>query len=99
MQNDPLVTQAVTGRLAPREVRVAVTMVGGVSLAIYENGVAQELFRMTHGRGLYGLLKRITHSHAYVDIMSGTSAGGMNTLFLGTALCADTNLWSTHDDW
>lgn len=89
----------VTSKLPEREVRVAVSMVGGVSLAIYENGVAQELFRMTHGRGLYGVLKRITHSHAYIDILSGTSAGGMNTIFLSTALCADTNLWPTHDDW
>src|SRR5687768_6757852 len=62
----------MSGAVPVREVRLALTMVGGTSLAIYENGVAQELFRMVHGQGLYGLLKRITHSHAYVDIMSGT---------------------------
>jgi hypothetical protein len=50
-------------------------MVGGISLAVYENGVAQELFRMVHGQGAYGLLKRLTHSHAYIGLLSGSRAG------------------------
>ena len=70
LENKPIVTGVPV-----REVRLAVTMVGGTSLAIYENGVAQELYRVVRGHGMYGLLKRLTHSHAYVDVLSGTSAG------------------------
>ena len=96
---DSLLDYAVTDQMSRREVRVAVSMVGGSSLAIYENGVAQELFRMTQGRGAYGVLKRITHSHAFVDILSGTSAGGINTIFLSTALTLGTDLPATRADW
>ena len=42
-----------------REVRFAVVMYGGVSLAIYINGITQELFhlvRATAGRGINALL-------------------------------------------
>jgi predicted acylesterase/phospholipase RssA len=82
-----------------REVRVAVTMVGGTSLAIYESGVAQELFRMVHGQGLYGLTKRLTQSHAYIDILSGTSAGGINTICLSAALTTGTDFRPLRDVW
>ncbi len=82
-----------------RDVRVAVTMVGGVALAIYECGVALELFRMVHGQGMYGLLKRITQSHAYVDILSGTSAGGINNVCLAAAIANGTDLSSLRDTW
>ncbi|HEY0072864.1 MAG TPA: patatin-like protein [Abditibacteriaceae bacterium] len=98
-KDDTLLDYQVTDQMSRREVRVAVSMVGGSSLAIYENGVAQELFRMAHGRGAYGVLKRITHSHAYVDILSGTSAGGINTIFLSTALTLGTDLPGTRADW
>ncbi|WP_165864446.1 DUF3376 domain-containing protein [Capsulimonas corticalis] len=74
-------------------------MVGGTSLAIYEHGVAQELFRMVHGLGMYGLLKRITQSHAYVDIVSGTSAGGINGVGLCTALTCGSELEPMRAVW
>ena len=82
-----------------REVRLAVSMVGGTSLAIYENGVAQELLRLVQGRGAYGLLKRLTRSHALIDILSGTSAGGINSIFLATSLANGTDLWSSRSVW
>ena len=96
---DPLATSRVADGVPARELRAAVTMVGGVSLAIYENGVAQELFEMTEGRGVYGLLKRITHTHAYVDVLSGTSAGGINTIMLSAALCNRVELKHTREIW
>lgn len=83
----------------PREVRLAVTMVGGTSLAIYENGAAQELFKLVHGVGAYGLVKRLTHSHAYLDILSGTSAGGINAVFLSFALANGCDLAPTREVW
>ncbi len=62
-------------------------MYGGVSLAIYINGVAHEFFRLVRGRGVYRLIKALTSSDAVVDIVSGSSAGGINGILLSYALC------------
>lgn len=69
-----------------REVRVGLVLYGGVSLAVYENGVAQEFFRAVKGEGIYGLLKDLTDSDIVVDVISGTSAGGVNGILLAYAL-------------
>ena len=69
-----------------REVRLGLVLYGGVSLAVYENGVAQELHRAVRGEGLYGLLCWLTDSDIVVDIISGTSAGGVNGIMLAYAL-------------
>ena len=82
-----------------REVRFAATMVGGTSLAIYECGAAIELFRMVHGQGVYGLLKRLTRSHAFVDILSGTSAGGINAITLSAAIANGSDIGPARDIW
>jgi predicted acylesterase/phospholipase RssA len=99
-----------------REVRFAVVMYGGVSLAIYINGVAQELLRLVRStspshptpNGLTGT-ERVYRKVAklfseeggassplntsgapgtrfVIDIISGTSAGGINGVFLAKAL-------------
>ena len=87
-----------------REVRLGLVMYGGVSLAIYINGVAHELFRAVRGRGVYRLIKRLTRSDISVDVLSGTSAGGINGIFLAYALCnqvefgACAALWRKHGD-
>jgi patatin-related protein len=73
-----------------------------VSLAIYINGVTHELFRAVRGRGVYRLLKRLLNADIVTDIVSGTSAGGINGLLLAYALtnerefshCA--RLWREH---
>ena len=44
------------------EIRLGLVMYGGVSLAVYINGVANELFRASRGRGVYRLLKELTDS-------------------------------------
>ncbi|MBK5293805.1 MAG: patatin-like protein, partial [Acidobacteriia bacterium] len=69
-----------------REVRLGLVMYGGVSLAVYENGVAQEMHRAVRGEGIYGLIKELTDSDVIVDIVSGTSAGGINGILLCHAL-------------
>ena len=110
---------------SPRsEVRFAVVMYGGVSLAIYINGVAQELFRLVRatapnetgdrlaiddddlspleavyreiGRRRVGDtfwnsqddsdLEEGVATRFVVDIVSGTSAGGINGILLSKAL-------------
>lgn len=81
------------------EVRLGLVMCGGVSLAIYINGISHELFRAVRGRGVYGLLKDLTDSEVVVDILSGSSAGGINAILLATALCNETEFGETAQFW
>jgi patatin-related protein len=79
--------QGEGGDSKSREVRLGLVMYGGVSLAIYINGIASELFRAVRGRGTYRLLKALTDSDIVVDVLSGSSAGGINGILLSYALC------------
>ena len=113
-----------------REMRLSVVLYGGVSLAIYMNGVCQELLNLVratstvandHPRrvlgelhtqyqlaaavsadeiaGAYGvfagidveteLMPRRIRRRVIVDVLSGSSAGGLNALFLARALLSD----------
>jgi patatin-related protein len=126
-----------------REVRFAVVLYGGVSLAIYMNGVAQELLRMvraTAPQGVDGQARTVAVAEAelvgtekvyrllgqllegdgrmpkdidagdpivrrfVIDIMSGSSAGGINGVFLAKALANHqsidelTTLWVQEGD-
>jgi len=96
------------GPVVEKEVRFAVVMYGGVSLAIYINGVAQELYKMVRAtarkrnddgsfgdyfiekpegtEAVYRTLGELLHTRFVVDILSGTSAGGINAIFLAKAL-------------
>jgi patatin-related protein len=134
-----------TAERRAREVRIGLVMYGGVSLAIYINGIAQELLRMVRataedptqrGRLLFpevtgtekvyrkiaqilgeeksagadckavlaGIDREPIHARFVVDILSGTSAGGINAIFLGKALTKDQSLaglkklWVTEGD-
>jgi len=75
-----------------REVRLGVVLYGGVSLAVYIGGVVRELFDAVHGRGVYGLLRELIGSDVKVDIISGTSAGGINGVLLAFALANNLEL-------
>lgn len=87
-----------------REVRLGLVLYGGVSLAVYMNGVANEFFNAVRGRGVYKLIKALSNSDVVVDIISGTSAGGINGVFLAYALCNArefgdfAQLWREHAD-
>jgi patatin-related protein len=89
--------QAINGRT--REVRIGLVMYGGVSLAIYMNGIANELFRAVRGRGVYRLFKQLTDSDVVVDVVSGASAGGINGMFLAFALCNEREFGECADLW
>ena len=69
-----------------RELRLAVVMTGGVSLAVWIGGVAGEIYRAAQGAGLYGALGQLTQTEVVVDVITGASAGGVNGAFLHTAL-------------
>jgi len=60
---------------AEREVRIALVLYGGVSLAIYENGVARCFHELVLGRGVFRVVLRLLRAHANVDVIAGTSAG------------------------
>ena len=116
--------------LYERELRLAVVMYGGVSLAIYMNGVSQELLHMVRataadpadpGRARYTDKELTSSALVYrqlarlgvgggdqgvrpeetqapirqrfvIDILSGTSAGGINAVFLAKALANSQSL-------
>jgi len=81
------------------EIRIGLVMVGGVSLAIYMNGVTREFFDMVHGTGIYKLLKVLADSDVVIDIISGTSAGGVNGILLGYAFANGLDFHSTSEMW
>src|SRR5262245_54850350 len=98
-QHDALMVGPDDDNRKSREVRIGVVMYGGVSLAIYINGVAQELFYAVNGSGVYRLVKALTDSDIVVDVISGTSAGGINGILLGYALCNNLDLGGTGKLW
>ncbi len=73
-----------------RELRLGLVVYGGVSLAVYMNGVCREFYNAVRGRGAYKLIKALTDSDIIVDIISGTSAGGINGVLLSYALTNST---------
>jgi len=139
-ENDSVVTVG-------KEIRFAVVMYGGVSLAIYINGVAQELLKMCRAtpkskpdyelestEKIYRkvaylldnkqLLDKVVESinngkpeeadkklqkeldtnnlpktRFVVDILTGTSAGGINAVFLSKALANNENIKDLKDLW
>jgi patatin-related protein len=121
-----------------REIRFAVVMYGGVSLAVYIDGVAQELLRLVRATApavaadqesrpallapnelsgserIYRKLGQICGAKAstssvkpsdpirrrfVVDILSGTSAGGINGIFLAKALANNQSLNQIKQLW
>ena len=93
-----------------REVRLGVVMYGGVSLAIYMNGVSQELFNLVRATAegveprceveeVYRKLGERLGSRFVIDVLSGTSAGGINAVYLAKALTNDADMRGTADVW
>lgn len=120
--------ESVDSPAATREVRFAVVMYGGVSLAIYINGVAQELLQMVRATaqdrngkyknynelsGSEKIYREISHILAdsvdlefrsapvrfIVDAISGSSAGGINGIFLSKALAKNEQLKDLEQLW
>lgn len=88
------------------QLRIATTMVGGSSLAIYMGGVALELGRLVAAssrraadRGLYGALLDLTRTSARVDVITGTSAGGLNGACLALAQARGVDLSVLRQLW
>lgn len=81
------------------ELRIALVMNGGVSLAIWIGGVAQEINRLVHEEGVYGKLLEATETKPRVDVISGASAGGINGAILSLAQVYRADISSLRDIW
>jgi patatin-related protein len=111
---------------ADQEVRLAVTMVGGVSLAIWMGGVAREISHVVQAsrelnavpapasngagaghdkdqaaaiRACYRELLELLRVTVSVDVLTGTSAGGINAACLGAAEGYQSTLGDLRDVW
>jgi predicted acylesterase/phospholipase RssA len=93
LMNGKEVNMDATTKSPPRkEVRIGLVLYGGVSLAIYIYGVVFEFLRAVRAaqqleKNAYSAIFDQTHSRLTVDIVSGTSAGGINGVLLSKALC------------
>jgi len=85
------------------EIRFAVVLNGGVSLAVWIGGVTVEIDRLTRREGPYAALLDLVGASARADVITGTSAGGINGAALALAqlnshadLRALRELWAQH---
>ena len=93
---------------AEQELRLAVVMTGGVSLAIWMGGVAAELDQLvrapdaspsTPEQTVYAELLELARYVPRVDVVSGTSAGGVNGALLAAAVARRKPLTRLRDLW
>ncbi|MFC4775168.1 patatin-like protein [Paenibacillus sp. GCM10023252] len=91
-----------------KEIRIALVLYGGVSLAVYMNGVSEELLHVTRARrgaksdsnqNSYTDLLRRMNSEIVIDIIAGNSAGGINGVLLSKALATGTDLNGVKKLW
>ena len=83
-----------------QELRLALVMTGGVSLAVWMGGVAHELNRLTRAEGrTYLKLLQLTRSLPRIDVIAGTSAGGLNGALLAYAIVQDAEVARLRDLW
>ncbi|MGW4520462.1 patatin-like protein [Amycolatopsis sp. NPDC004378] len=88
-----------------QEIRLAMTMVGGASLAIWMGGVATETSQLLResrgdtGPGLYRKLLDLLRASVSVDVLTGTSAGGINAACLGLAEAFGSTPQVLRDTW
>src|SRR3954462_14031832 len=81
--------------IGEQELRIAVVMTGGVSLAIWMGGVAAEIEQLVRARRakrptpeqeVYAELLELSGYVPRVDVVSGTSAGRINGALLAAAV-------------
>ena len=85
-----------------QELRLALVMTGGVSLAVWMGGVALEFGRLIRAEQFdttYLELLRLTRSLPRVDVIAGTSAGGLNGALLAYAITQDAEVAGLRGLW
>ena len=99
-----------TGPARNRDVRLALVLNGGVSLAIWIGGVTKEIDSARRAQesasddgrntlGLYAKLLNILRQDVVVDVIGGTSAGGINGVLLGAAIYNSRPLPDLREIW
>ena len=91
---------------ATQEIRLAVVLNGGVSLAVWISGVTHELNNLVQAsrrRGAapdaYADLLGVLQATARIDVIAGTSAGGINGGFLSLGLVHGCDLAGLRTLW
>ena len=90
-----------------QDIRLAVVLNGGVSLAVWISGVTVELHRLvqasrsTGDRAAdpYAALLDVLDATARIDVIAGTSAGGLNGGFLSLGLVHGRDLMGMRELW
>ncbi|MDB4894377.1 MAG: hypothetical protein JWN15_639, partial [Firmicutes bacterium] len=87
------------------ELRIALVMFGGTSLAVYMNGVVMELLALIRAsqqqdsQSDYWPVISNAAAEICIDIISGTSAGGLNALVLAHALATGSDAAGLKELW
>lgn len=82
-------------------------MCGAIALVLYESGIAHELIRLIRSQAstkspaskAYQCLLSNAKLSPIVDILSGASAGGINTVFLASCITSDTDFSKFREPW
>src|SRR6476469_5076685 len=82
-----------------QHIRLALVLTGGVSLAVWMGGVVAEIERAVRRRDTYGVLCDLVDTELEVDIIGGSSAGGINGALLGLALARGSDTSSIREVW
>ena len=92
----------LTGEVAipdRQEIRLALVMTGGVSLAVWMGGATREIDRLQRREGTYAELLDLTGTDPIVDVISGSSAGGINGALLALAQARGNSTGLLRDLW
>ncbi len=104
----PLVLDAPSDQVLQanrQDLRLAVVLNGGVSLAVWMSGVVLELNEVVQASrrpdrtGVYAEVLDLLQADARIDVVSGTSAGGLNGGFLSLGLVHGCDLSGMRSMW
>jgi len=81
------------------ELRLAAVMTGGVSLAVWMGGLTYEISRLLADVDGYRALQEKTRTLATLDVVTGTSAGGINGAVLAFGYARGADLGVLRELW
>jgi patatin-related protein len=81
------------------DLRLCLVMTGGVSLAIWMGGATREVNRLQRREESYAELLDLTGADLVVDVISGSSAGGINGALLALATARNNSVAPLRDLW